>query len=71
MLKGLLVSQHFYWNGFHPTLVRINEELLERKIAVPVKKAEINDCGGSAALTTRHSSIPKVGTKFLRQVAVT
>jgi hypothetical protein len=25
--------------------VRINEELLERKVAVPVKKTEINDRG--------------------------
>jgi hypothetical protein len=33
--------------------VRINEELLERKVAVPVQKTEINDRGGSAALTTR------------------
>jgi hypothetical protein len=32
--------------------VRINEELLERKIAAPVQKTEINDCRGSASLTT-------------------
>jgi hypothetical protein len=32
--------------------VRINEELLERKVAAPVKKTEIHDCAGSAALTT-------------------
>jgi hypothetical protein len=37
--------------------VRINEELLERKIAAPVKKTEINHHGESAALTTQHSSI--------------
>jgi hypothetical protein len=24
------------WNGVHPALVRINEELLERKVAAPV-----------------------------------
>jgi hypothetical protein len=41
------------------SLVRINEELLERKVAAPVKKAEINDRWGSAALTTRHPSIHK------------
>jgi hypothetical protein len=51
--------------------VRINEELLERKVAAPVKKTEINGCRGSAALTTRHPSLSaKVGTKFRRQVAV-
>jgi hypothetical protein len=26
------------------SLVRINEELLERKAAAPVQKTEINDC---------------------------
>jgi hypothetical protein len=39
--------------------VRINEELLERKVAAPVYKTEINDRAGSAALTTRHPSIRK------------
>jgi hypothetical protein len=29
--------------------VRINEELLERKVAAPVYKTAINDRGGSAA----------------------
>jgi hypothetical protein len=37
-------------NGVHSALVRINEELLERKVAVPVYKTEINDRSGSAAL---------------------
>jgi hypothetical protein len=32
--------------------VRIKEELLERKIVAAVYKTEINDHGGSAALTT-------------------
>jgi hypothetical protein len=32
--------------------VRINEEILERKIAALVQKTEINDCRGSAALTS-------------------
>jgi hypothetical protein len=32
--------------------VRINEELLERKVAAPVLKTEIKDREGSAALTT-------------------
>jgi hypothetical protein len=27
---------HWVWNGVHSTLVRIDEEILERKIAVPV-----------------------------------
>jgi hypothetical protein len=40
--------------------VRINEELLERKVAARVWKTEIND----TLLST------KVGTKFRRQVAV-
>jgi hypothetical protein len=48
----------------------INEEQLERIVA-PVYKTEINDHGGSAALTTRHPSIHKFGTKFRRTVAVT
>jgi hypothetical protein len=39
------------------SLVGINEEVLERKVAAPVRKTEINDRGGSAALTTRHPSI--------------
>jgi hypothetical protein len=34
--------------------VRINEELLERKVAAPVWKTEINDRRGSAALITQH-----------------
>jgi hypothetical protein len=40
-------------------LVRINEELFERKVAASVYKTEINDRSGSAALTTRHPSIHK------------
>jgi hypothetical protein len=43
----------------HSALVRINEELLERKVAAQVQKTEINDRRGSAALTTRHPSIRK------------
>jgi hypothetical protein len=34
------------------SLVRINEELLERKVVVPVWKTEINNCGVSTVLTT-------------------
>jgi hypothetical protein len=41
------------------SLVRINEELHERKVAAPVKKTEINDRGRPAALTTRYPSIRK------------
>jgi hypothetical protein len=33
--------------------------LLQRKVAAPVKKTEINDRRGSAALTTQHPSIHK------------
>jgi hypothetical protein len=50
--------------------VRINELLLGRKVAAPVWKTEINDRRGSAALTTRHPSIHKVGAKFRQEVAV-
>jgi hypothetical protein len=46
--------------GVHSALVRINEELLERKVKSPVNRTEINDRRGSAALTTRHPSIQLV-----------
>jgi hypothetical protein len=32
-------------NEVHSALVRINEELLERKLVAPVEKTEINDLG--------------------------
>jgi hypothetical protein len=44
----------------HSLLVRVNEELLERKAAAPVYKSDINDRVGSAALTTRQPSIRKI-----------
>jgi hypothetical protein len=50
--------------------VRINEELLERKVAAPIKETEINDRGDPPR---RPRDIPisaKVGTKFRRQMAV-
>jgi hypothetical protein len=62
-------EQRWIWNGVHSALVRINEELLERKVAAPVWKTEINDRGGSAALTTRNP-LSAVGTKIRRHVAV-
>jgi hypothetical protein len=34
------------------------------EIAAPVYKTEINDCGGTAALTTRYPLSAKVGTYF-------
>jgi hypothetical protein len=43
----------------HSAIVRINEELLERNVAAPVQKTEINDRRGSAAPTTQHPSIRK------------
>jgi hypothetical protein len=39
------------------SLARINEELLERKLAARVQKTLINDRGGYAALTTQYLSI--------------
>jgi hypothetical protein len=39
--------------------VRINEELLERKVAALFYKTEINDRRESAALTTRHPLYPQ------------
>jgi hypothetical protein len=41
------------------SLVRINEELLERKVTAPLYKTEISGRGGSAALIKRHPSIRK------------
>jgi hypothetical protein len=29
-------EQQWVWNGVHSALVRVNEELLERKVAAPV-----------------------------------
>jgi hypothetical protein len=29
-------AQQWFWNGVHSAMVRINEELLERKVADPV-----------------------------------
>jgi hypothetical protein len=48
--------------------VRVNEELLGRKVAA--QKTEINDRRGSAALTRDTPLFTKVGTKFRRQEAV-
>jgi hypothetical protein len=39
--------------------MRINEDLLEQNVAALVKKTEINDRAGFAALTTQHPSIRK------------
>jgi hypothetical protein len=39
LLRGELYFTRFskcVWNGVHSALVRINEELLERKVAAPV-----------------------------------
>jgi hypothetical protein len=52
-------EQQWVWNGVHSALVRINEERLERKVATPVLKIEINNSRGSAALTMRHPTIHK------------
>jgi hypothetical protein len=42
-----------------PILVYVQPKLLERKVAAPVWKTEINDRRGSAALTKRNPSIHK------------
>jgi hypothetical protein len=52
-------EQQWVWNRVYSALVRINEELLERKVAASVYKTEINDGGEFTALTMRHSSIRK------------
>jgi hypothetical protein len=39
--------------------MRINEEVLERKVVALVQKTEINDRGGYTVLTMRHPSIGK------------
>jgi hypothetical protein len=70
ILGAARFSKQWFWNGVHSALVRINEELLERKVAAPVYKTEINDRVGPAVLSTQHTSIHKIGTKFRRQVAV-
>jgi hypothetical protein len=41
----------------HSALVRINDELLERKLAAPLYKTEINVRRGSAPLTTRELAL--------------
>jgi hypothetical protein len=46
MLEQICAELHkIDWNGIHSALVRINEELLERKVVAPVYKTEINDLG--------------------------
>jgi hypothetical protein len=47
-LGGTRFSEwQWVWNGVHSALVRINEELLEKKVAAPASKTEINDRGDS------------------------
>jgi hypothetical protein len=43
---------------------------LKNKVAAPVYKTEINGRGVSAALTTRHPSIRRIGIKIGRQIVV-
>jgi hypothetical protein len=53
------------------SFVSINEELLERKVAAPAYKTDINGHGGSTELTTPHTPLStKVGIKFRQQVVV-
>jgi hypothetical protein len=53
------------WNGVHSGLVRINEEILERRVAASVQETEINERRGSAELTTRHPLSTKVELNFV------
>jgi hypothetical protein len=46
------------------SLVRITDELLERKAAALVYKTKINNCGGFIALTMQYPLSTKVGTNF-------
>jgi hypothetical protein len=46
------------------SLVRITEELLQRAVAAPVQKLEINGHGEFVALTTQHPLSAKIGTNF-------
>jgi hypothetical protein len=48
-------------------LVRINEELLERKVAALVYKTEINGRGRSAALTTTPLYPQKLALNFAKK----
>jgi hypothetical protein len=52
-----VIGKIWVWNGVHSALVRVNEELLERKVAAPFYKTEINDRRESAVLITGHPSI--------------
>jgi hypothetical protein len=58
------------WNGVHSALVRINEELLERKVSASVYKTEISTVGDPLRSPRDNPLSTKVGTKFRRQVAV-
>jgi hypothetical protein len=50
--------------------VRINEELLERKVAAPVYKTEINDRRGSAALHATLLYPQKLALNFVRSIGI-
>jgi hypothetical protein len=43
---------------------------VNEKVAAPVYKTEINDRGGSAALTARHGLLVRVGTNLADTAAV-
>jgi hypothetical protein len=46
------------WNGVQPAFVRINEELLEGKVAAPVYKTEIKDRGGGGGIRRADHETP-------------
>jgi hypothetical protein len=52
------------------SFVRINEELLERKVAAPVQETEINDRGDPPRWPRDTPLSTKVDTIFRRQVTV-
>jgi hypothetical protein len=58
------------WNGFHLAPVRINEELLERKVTAAVKKLRLTTVRYPTRGPRDTPLSAKVGFKFHQEVAV-